>query len=157
MYPQFTNIDQHVKEMRALAIRLVPFTHPKLLDDEDVSFLKQREVVVDGYTMIVHYSRADYEGVYLDIISLTGKYMPFLPMPLLCKMAEKFLGDKELTFVEFIKNGRKLYSWMVLCKKNGEPISNTYIQNGVSDSFNGLEFTRCDNNVLQKNVETPDF
>jgi hypothetical protein len=151
MYPHFTPLDQHVKELRAIGIRLQPYSYPVVADDEDISFLKQRDVVVDGYTVVVHFSRADYQGLYLDIVSLTGKYMPFLPMNVLCKIAERFLGKKELTFGEFTKNGRKLYSWMVLYKKGGIPIANSYVQNGIADSFNGLEFTRCD----KQGVKTP--
>lgn len=144
MLYEFEKLTDQIDAMRKMAILLIPYSHPRVKDDADVMILKQRELVVDGYTVIVSLSRADYEGVYLDVISCTGKYMPFLPMPLLCKLGKMFLGGKELTFNEFLKSGRKFYSWMVLYKADGTPISNSFVQNGTNESFNGLEFTRCE-------------
>lgn len=143
MLYEYAKLDDEIAAMRRMAIMLVPYSHPRVRDDGDVSFFKQREIVVDGYTVTVSYSRSDYEGVYLDVISFTGKYMPYLPMPVSCKLGERFLGDKELTFNEVTKGSRKYYSWMVLFKADGTPISNSFVQNGTEDSFNGLEFTRC--------------
>jgi hypothetical protein len=143
MLYEYQKLDDEIVSMRKMAIMLVPYSHPKVSDDYDVNYLKQRETVVDGYTITISLSRSDYEGVYLDVVSFTGKYMPYLPMPILCKLGERFLGNKELTFNEVTKDGRKYYSWMVLFKADGTPISNSFVQNGIEDSFNGLEFTRC--------------
>lgn len=140
-------LDQHIKEMKGMAQLLVSYGQS---EDDDVSVLKQREIVVDGYTICVHFSRSEHkhDNTYIDIVSFTGKYMPFLPMTFVCKIGEAYLGNKELTFTELLNNGRKYYSWLVLyC--NGIPISNTSIK-GVCDSYNGLEFTRCkESNTIQ--------
>lgn len=139
---EYENLVDQIEPMRKMAIMLAPYSHPHVQDETDVLFLKQRDIIVDGYTVIISCSRADYEGVYLDAISFTGRYMPYLPMPIVCKLGEKFLGNKELTFNELLKDGRKVYTWMVLCKSDGTPISNDFVQNGICDSFNKLEFTR---------------
>jgi hypothetical protein len=152
MLYKFETLDNQVESMKKMAVILCPYSHPKVKNDEDISYLKQREIVIDGYTVVISYSRSDYEGMYLDIVSFTGRHMPFLPMPLICKIGKRFLGDKELTFSEFLKSGRKFYSWMVLYKANGTPISNNFVQNGINDSFNGLEFTRCN---TQNAVQAP--
>lgn len=139
----YEKLEDHIAAMRKMAIMLVPYSYPHVRDDSDVSFFKQRYIFVDGYSITISYSRSDYEGLYLDVINFTGNHMPYLPMPVLCKLGERFLGNKELTFNEFMKNGKKFYSWMVLFKADGTPISNSFVQNGIEDSFNGLEFMRC--------------
>lgn len=142
-----TPFKQHVKDMKIMAQFLVPYSPPNAPDDDDITFFKQREIVADGYTLAVQLSRIEHKDhdAYLDVVSLTGKYMPYLPMPLLCKVAEGFLGNKELTFTEVTQNGRKYYSWMVLYNLNGTPISNDFIGEGVVETYNGLKFIRCQN------------
>lgn len=138
-------LDQHVKEMKGMAQLLVSYG---LSEDHDVHILKQREIVVDGYSICVHFSRNEHRhnGTYLDVVSITGKYMPFLPMTFICKVGEAYLGCKELTFTEVLSNGRKYYNWMVLYRDDGTPISNNFTE-GVNDSYNGLEFTRCESKL----------
>jgi hypothetical protein len=143
MLYEYEKLSDVIEGMKRMAIMLVPHSYPNKPEDSDINFFKQREIVVDGYTLVVSFNRCDYQGVYLDVLSFTGKYMPYLPMPLLCKVGEAFLGNKELTFNEVLRSGRKFYSWMVLYKADGTPISNSFVNNGINDSFNGLEFTRC--------------
>jgi hypothetical protein len=138
----YEKLDDQIDPMKKMAIMLVPYSHPHVRDD-DVCFLKQREIIVDGYSIILQFSRADYNGMYVDLVSVSGKYMPFLPIGLLCKIGQKFLGDKELTFTEILRNGKKAYNWMQMCKRDGTPISNQMLNDGVEDSFNGFEFTHC--------------
>ena len=139
-------LDQHVAEMKNMAVRLAKYPN----DDEDLCLFKQREIIVDGYFIIVYFARYDYEqDGYLDVISISGKYMSFLPIVVLCKVAEKFLGNKELSFFDFLKDGRRFYSWTVYHKKDGTPIPNQFIQNGGKQtSYNGLEFISCDQEII---------
>ena len=152
MLYEFEKLDDQIKAMKQMSILLIPYSQPRVSDDDDVSFFKQREIIVDGYRIIANFSHSDYEGIYLDVISFTGKYMPYLPMILLCKLGERFLGNKELTFNESLRNGRKFYSWMVLYKADGTPVSNNFVSDGIEDSFNGLEFTRCS---TKQEIQTP--
>lgn len=141
MMYDFTKLDQHVKEMINMAVKLLKYPS----DDEDISLFKQREIIVDGYFLVVYFSRYDYkQNGYLDVVSISGKYMPFLPISVLCKIAKKFLGDKELSFFDLLKDGRKFYSWTVLHKEDGTPVTNSLVaQYGTFSSYNGLDFVQC--------------
>lgn len=140
---EIENLQSHVVGMKRLAEMLSQYSYPvRMTDEEDIAVLKQREIVVDGYTIVVYFGIADYGGIVLNVLSLTSKYSPFLPFALLCKVAVAFLGNKELSFVECSKDRQKVYTWMTLVHKNGKPISNEYLSQAKPCSYNGLEFAR---------------
>ena len=117
-------IDQHIDEMRAAASRLVDHTYPKVPKriEADIDCLKQRQVLVDGYDVAVHFSCADYNTCHIESVEIVGVYVPFLPMYLVCKIASLFLGSHELKYAESFKRGRKVYMWTVALDSHGRPI-----------------------------------
>jgi hypothetical protein len=101
---------------------LVPYNFP-LGDpnvEDDINPLKTTEVVVDGYPIVVHYSKADYGSHYLITFQVLGQNAPFLPFNVVVKLAKKFLGSKDLSLVELLKDNRKIYCWTVTMTKEGE-------------------------------------
>lgn len=118
-------LDDHISEMQAVSEQLLPYTFPRVSRayEADIEILKQRKVVVDGYEVILHFSRADYEVCYVESLQIIGASAPFLPMYLVCKLGAKFLGSHELKYVETFRNGRKVYIWTVALDENGKPVS----------------------------------
>lgn len=133
----------HVREMKGLAGVLQPFTPPKHPADEDISWLKQREVIVDGYPMIAHYSEADYGDVKMDILTIGCKFAPFIPFNVVCKVAKMFLGESHLTLFEYTRGGRKIYSWMLI-SRDGKPVNDFQMANSEKQNYNGFNFYRAD-------------
>lgn len=131
----------HVREMKGLAGILQPFTPPKYPADDDISWFKQREVIVDGYSMIVHYSEGDYGEMRLDILTIGCKHAPFIPFNVVCKVAKMFLGDQYLTLFEYTRGGRKIYSWMLI-NRDGKPINDFQMTNSEKQTYNGFDFYR---------------
>ena len=54
-------LEVQVEEMRSLGEQLIPYNFPRAPAEweEDINLLKAREIIVDGYTVVVHYSKAD--------------------------------------------------------------------------------------------------
>jgi len=120
-----TNLDKCVKELKAIGKYLIPYTFPmaSLEFEKDIKILKQTEVTIDGYDVILSYSKADYEDSFSEILQIQPQYYPFLPFNLLCKIAVRFLGDKNLSLIEVIKDKKKLYCWILQTDKfDGSPI-----------------------------------
>ena len=117
-------IDQHIDEMRATANQLVNYTFPRASKrtETDIDCLKQRQVIVDGYNVALHFSVSDHEKCRIESLEIVGVYVPFLPMYLVCKIASLFLGSCELKYAESFKKGRKVYMWTVAIDKRGCPI-----------------------------------
>jgi hypothetical protein len=143
-----TKPEDHVREMKGLAAFLKPFTPPKYPLDSDISWLKQRDVIIDGYSMIAHFTQADHGDTYLDVLTLGCKYAPFIPFAVVCKAAELFLGKENLTLFEHTRDGKKIYSWMVLFRQGKALESkNERIE---KQNYNGFDYFRANTDNEQE-------
>lgn len=109
--------------MKGMAELLVPHTFP-VVDfkaEQDIILLKQRSIVVDGYEIVVCFSRADYGDYFLESLQLQSAFAPFLPFNIVCKLGRAFLGSENLSYIEFFRNNRKVYCW-TLKSRNGRPL-----------------------------------
>ncbi len=139
------SLDEHVKAMRGLGEVLMPYNFPKVPaeEEDDINPIKTREVTVDGYTLIVHYSKAEYQQHYLETLQVLGKYTPFLPFSLVCKVGKRFLGSNHLSFVEIFKTN-KIYCWTVVKDKDDIAIPGPYNNDIESRIFEGFEYRVMD-------------
>lgn len=134
-----TKPEDHVREMTTLARFLQPFSPPKQPQDEDISWLKQRDIIVDGYQIVVHYTQSDHDDIRLDVLTI-GCITPFLPLTIVCKVAEMYLGKENLILSEFTKSGRKIYSWMAMFRE-GKAITSPQFA-VENDCHKGFRFLR---------------
>jgi len=141
-----------VREMRVLAKQLMPYSFPQVLPQEEdaVACLKQREINVDGYDVIVYLSRCQHLEIEIETVHVFGKYFTYLPFHLVCKIVYQFLGGKELFFVEVMhcpySSGvdeycRKMYVWTVYYR-DGVPISNPFVADLREFNYYGLKYCR---------------
>lgn len=139
------SLDEQVKAMRGLGEVLMPYNFPKVPaeEEEDVNSIKTREITVDGYTLIVHYSKAEYQQHYLETLQVLGKYTPFLPFSLVCKIGRRFLGPNHLSFVELFK-GNKIYCWTVVKDRDDIAVPGPYNNDIESRIFEGFEYRVMD-------------
>jgi hypothetical protein len=114
------SLETYIKEMKKVAEHLVPYTFPlvEFYFEQDVLLLKQRNIYVDGHNLFVCFSKANYSEYFLESLQIQSFYTPFLPFDTVCKLGRLFLGEKNISFVEFIKNNKKIYCW-TLKTKNG--------------------------------------
>jgi hypothetical protein len=144
-----TKPKDHVREMKGLAKSLHPYTPPRHPKDDDISWLKTREVIVDGIPMVVHYSESDHGDIIPAVLTIGCKNAPFIPFAVVCKVARMFLGTENLTLFEYTKGGSKIYSWMVLLNK-GIPVGNHHTDKADKESYNGFDFFRVETNNEQE-------
>jgi hypothetical protein len=131
------SLQDHVKEMRALALLLISHTFPIAEFDEEFEILplKCRTILVDGYELQVTFSIAEYPKYMVESIQIQSLYTPFIPFNVVCKVARFFLGKKNLAYTDFLRNNKKVYCWTVR-KKDGVPITpNDVAQNSVYEGF----------------------
>jgi hypothetical protein len=109
-----------------------------LLDD-DLDIFKEREIVVEGYSLIVYYQKSNYDDYFLKTLQIYNKIGPFLPFNLVVKLGIKFLGDQNLSLVEIFKNNRKIYCWSLATDLNNLPVELPYeseLENCEYEGFN---------------------
>jgi hypothetical protein len=138
-------LDQTISEMKSLGEQLVEFTHPKADTsiEDDITVLRGRDVMVDGYHLTLFYSKADYGDYNLETFQVLGKWTPFVPFTVVCKLAKKFLGDKELCLVEIFLDQRKTYVWTLTTGPDSKP--RHPVQAIVSEiEFEGLTYCYMD-------------
>lgn len=142
LYP-YKKFEEALVEMRNFGEYLIPYNIPQATpqDEEEVNFLKTKEMVVDGYSLIIYFNKADWGDHYLEILQISGKYVPFLPFSLVCKIGKKFLGDKCLSYVDFIKDSQKTYCWTVVLDKKGEAVPGPYKKDVADCSYEGFCYT----------------
>lgn len=135
-----TSLKNEVSSMRQTAVMLIPHTFPKVPfeHEQDVLVLKQRRIIVDGYEITVCFSRADYGKYYLDSLQIQNSSSPFLPFNLVCKLGIAFLGHDSLSYVDFIKDERKVYCW-TLRVRDEKPLPPS--KKSQTSSFEGFEYS----------------
>lgn len=134
--------DDDVVSMRRMAELLLPFQKTK--DDEvDLAVLKTRESNVSGYDLSFYLSKEADKDFDLWTLQMYSKYQPFIPFHVVCKCAQKFLGEKELGLTEFIILGRKLYVWTVAVAKDGTPVPIPLRPQVETRKYEGFEFVRA--------------
>lgn len=136
------SFDETVKEMKSFGAYLMPYSRPKVAqeDDNDINFMKAKEALVDGYSLVLYYSKNDWPTHYMEIVQISGKFTPFLPFSLVCKIGRKFLGEKYLSYVDFMQEDRKTYCWTAASDKANNPIPAPYKKESLSDDciYEGL-------------------
>lgn len=134
--------DEVVKEIKSFGNYLMVYNQPKVSkeDEGEINFFKIREVLADGYSLILHYNKNDWPTHYMEVLQITSKYTPYLPFSLVCKIGKKFLGDKHLSYVDSFNNDRKTYCWTLATDKESNPIPTPYKKNILSDDriYEGL-------------------
>ena len=135
-------LDHIIDEMKTLADMLVPYTfplHDPVLED-DISVLKSRTVEIDGYSVVLHFNRADYGNHFVETLQIFGEKASFLPFCLVAKLGKKFLGGHHLYLVELIRDQRKIYCWTITLDKNGKPTAPRVPVKTEGCTYEGLQY-----------------
>lgn len=144
MYCKQELLDNFVDRMKNLADILVPYNYPKvpfpIFDDELLPF-RSDIIVVDGYSVVIHFQKSDYDDYFMEVLQIYGESVPFLPFAVVSKIARQFLGSHELSLVEVFKESRKIYCWTVYCDKSGRPLPPPIEVEAEICHFNDLKYT----------------
>lgn len=137
------NLNEVVSNMRSLGRLLLPYTYPQTLTsllDGDLDIFREREIYIDGYSVIVYYQKSDYGQYFLETVQIYNKIGPFLPFCIVLKTAIKFLGIESLALVEMFKSNRKVYCWSLATDYQGSPIELPYYADGETCFFEGTSY-----------------
>lgn len=145
--------------MRDIANHLVKYSFPQVpvQEEEVISCLKQREINIDGYDLMVYFNKCKYHDIEMETLQIFGKSFTFLPFSVVCKAARKFLGNKELSYVEVMHHrnkdildeySRKIYVWTVYYD-NGEVVANPFITEFEHRTYDGLNFSHINKNQIK--------
>jgi hypothetical protein len=145
MFYKESKFEKIIESMRALGEILIPYNFPKAplstTTEDDLAIFKQKEVVIDGYPIVLHYQKSDYDKHLIENLQIYGKNSPFLPFNLVCKLGKRFLGSYHLSLVEIFKDNRKIYIWSVCVDKHGKSMPGpweTETEECVFEGFNYL-------------------
>lgn len=136
-------LDEIASNMRSLGKMLIPYTYPRnfaSLFDNDLDIFREREIYVDGYSLIIYYQNSDYGDYLLETVQVYNKVGPFLPFCIVAKVAVSFLGPIGLSLVELFKSDRKIYCWSIATNYEGAPIELPYEADGENCTFEGLNY-----------------
>lgn len=140
------NLETLVARMRNVGDQLAPYNFPQAdpkLED-DLNVIKTKEAVVDGYAVILHFSRSDYRTHYLETLQILGKNSPFLPFNVVFKIVRRFLGSHHLSLAEPIQDNRKIYCWTVCVDPRGVPIPMPQQDEAEECLFEGCKYKYID-------------
>ena len=138
------NLDEIIDTMKVLGDMLIPYNFPKsppsTTMEDALAFFKEREAMIDGYSVYLNYQKSDYDSHLLETLQIYNKNSPFLPFGLTCKLAQRFLGSHHLSLVELFKDNRKIYCWSVCVDKEGHPIASPYNSETEDCNFEGFNY-----------------
>jgi len=137
------SLDEVVPNMKSLGNMLLPYTYPRSLYsimDTDLDIFRERELYVDGYSVIIYYQKSDYGYYLLETLQVYNKVGPFLPFSIVLKLGTKFLGNGGLSLVELFRSDRKIYCWSLATDDYGKPIDLPYEADGENCSYEGISY-----------------
>lgn len=137
-----TKNEQIISRIKKIAFNLISLTFPKcnLGEDQDLVLLKSSEMLIDGYTLIVYFSIADYSIYKVKTLQIYPKNHYFLPFNISCKLAKKFLGSKNLSLLDMFSGNKKIHCWSVVENEKGEMIENPYELKSKIKKFENLKY-----------------
>jgi hypothetical protein len=136
-------LDEIISNMKSLGEMLVPYNYPQstaALFEDDLDIFKERELVIDGYNVIIHYQKSDYNDHILKTLQVYNKIGPFLPFNIVVKLGLRFLGGNNLSLVEIFRNNRKIYCWSLPTDEYDNPIDSPYEVDGENCMFEGFKY-----------------
>lgn len=140
---KLSKLDDIIREIKSLGEVLIPFNYPlKAISswEDDLAIFKQRDIVVDGYQLFIHYMKSDYNDYFIETLQIHNIKHPFLPFHVICQLGKRFFGKNNLSLIEIIKEHRKIYIWSYCTDKNGNsmPVQN---QSDIENcEFEGLQY-----------------
>lgn len=139
---QKTDIQDIVSRMKTLGERLVPYNFPMAPPhvEEDINPSKTVEATVDGYQLVLYYSKADYKNYIVEMFQVFGKNDPFLPFNLVTKLAKTFLGKEGLSLTEVIRDNRKIYCWTLRTDNVGQLIHGQLADEVEECEYEGMRY-----------------
>lgn len=148
---QYQKLDDIIEEMRNIGEHLIPYNYPRnsvMEGEDDLVVFKQRDVVIDGYSLTLNYQKSDYGGVFMETLQIFGTISPFLPFNLICKLGKRFLGSANLSLVELFRDHRKIYIWTVWIDQDGKPCDPPYEVETEECVFEGLQYSYMQPNQI---------
>ena len=139
-----SQLDATIDRMRAVSEYLIPLNFPRAAGPENediISPLKKSMVEVDGYTVGIHFNKAEYPTYLMETCQIFPVTMPFLPFSLVLKIARKFLGNHHLSFIEVPREDRRYYCWTLCLDKAGHPIVPQYDVKAETVSYDGFAYS----------------
>jgi hypothetical protein len=136
-------LDEIVDDVRAMGDMLIPYNFPKVkppIGEDDLAFFKERECLIDGYPVVLHYHKSDYDKHLMETLQVYGKNSPFLPFCVVVKLGKAFLGPHHLSLVELFKDNRKIYCWSLCVDRRGRPIPSPYDVQTEQCHYEGFDY-----------------
>lgn len=112
-------------------------------DEADLSILKTRTFVVDGYEITFYLNKEQGDDYDIWSLQMYSKYQPFLPFHLVCKCVSAFFGTRDLALTEFVLLGRKVYVWSVAVDRDGTPIPIPSRPDVEARTYEGVSFCKA--------------
>lgn len=134
------NFDMIVDRVKKMGEVLLPYNYPLTTpaEEDEISVLKVTEMLVDGYEIMLHYSKNFYKDHYLETMQVLSKSSPFLPFNLVVKLAKKFFGNDHISLVEVLKEGKKIYCWTRIVDLSGNILEYSIEKERLE--FEGFEY-----------------
>lgn len=111
--------DEKCNQLKLLADVLKKYSSPynsKELEDE-LLLLKKSEICFDGYNLIFHFTKTNYENYVLENLQIYSKDFYILPFYVVFKFAKSFYNDLEnVSYLESEVDNIRIYCWMFLRK-----------------------------------------
>ncbi len=134
-----------ISNMKSLGKMLIPYNYPQtpFSADDSLDIFKEREIVVDGYSIIVNYQQSDYNTYLLKTLQIYNSVGYLLPFNFIIKVVKKFLGADHLALVEITKKDVQIYCWSLACDYENKAIKMPYCEdfdNCNERSFEGVNY-----------------
>jgi hypothetical protein len=138
MYSLEEKIDILKKSSKRLSEKTFPNCRPG--EDLDLVVLKTMDIVVDGYSCGIFYSKSNYESYNIDVLQIWPSYHSFIYFETICKIAKKFLGNKGLYFFNMWSQNKIIYCWTTVLDKDKKIIDNFYGTESKEVVFNDFSY-----------------
>ena len=112
--------DKKIDQLKVLADVLEKYSHHNNCKEfeKELLLLKKSEIFFDGYNLVFHFSKTNYENYTLDNLQVYSRDFSILPFDVPFKFAQSFYKDiNNVSYLESEVDSVRVYCWMLLKNK----------------------------------------
>lgn len=136
--------DKKTEQLKLLAevLKKYSFSFNNQEFENEMLLLKKSEICFDGYNLIFHYTKSNYESYILENLQVYARDFSILPFNVPFKFAKSFFKDiNNISYLESEVDNKRVYCWIYLRKKNNSSEILLPIKEfSKSLSYDGIDF-----------------
>lgn len=144
------NIDDLVYRSRAVSDQLLRYGTSSNDEFSQITrSLRDLSFIIDGYPVLAHFTKSRAGDNIIEYLQIQPTLSEFLPFNVVFKIAQKFMGSRNLSYTEVYKGGKKVYFWILSVTEDGKPVELEGLEDYEEMEYNGIKYNHVNSSQIE--------